>query len=67
MLVTIVFNKMEHQMYYLITGNVECINDLPSEEFELTANLLGPCIETHGKLILRTLSYLRMTHTVNLV
>ena len=30
----------------------------PSEEFELTANSLGPHIETHGGLILRTLSYL---------
>ena len=30
----------------------------PSEEFELTANPLGAHIETHGGLILRTLSYL---------
>ena len=30
----------------------------PSDEFELTANSLGVHIETHGKLILRTLSYL---------
>ena len=30
----------------------------PSEEFELTANSLGARIETHGKLILRTISYL---------
>ena len=30
----------------------------PSEEFELTTNSLGAHIETHGKLILRTLSYL---------
>ena len=29
-----------------------------SEEFELTANSLGAYIETHGKSILRTLSYL---------
>ena len=29
-----------------------------SEEFELTANSLGAHIETHGGLILRTLSYL---------
>ena len=29
-----------------------------SEEFELTANSLGSHIETHGKLILRTLRYL---------
>ena len=30
----------------------------PSEEFELTANSLGAHIETYGKLIFRTLSYL---------
>ena len=30
----------------------------PSEEFELTANSLGAHIETQGKLILRTPSYL---------
>ena len=30
----------------------------PSEEFELTANSQGAHIESHGKLILRTLSYL---------
>ena len=49
-------------MYYLITGNVECINDLPSEEFELTANLLGAHMKLtesspgmgHGEVILRT-------------
>ena len=29
----------------------------PSEEFELTANSLSAHIETHGKLILRTLNY----------
>ena len=28
----------------------------PSEEFELTANSLGAHIETHGGLILRTLT-----------
>ena len=32
----------------------------PSEEFEFTGNLLGANIETHGKLILRTLIYLTM-------
>ena len=32
----------------------------PNEEFELTANSLGAHIETHGGLILRTLSYLTM-------
>ena len=31
---------------------------LPSEEFEVTANSPSAHIETHGKLILRTLSYL---------
>ena len=31
---------------------------ISSEEFELTANSLGAHIETYGKLILRTLSYL---------
>ena len=31
---------------------------VPSQEFELKANSLGAHIETHGKLILRTLSYL---------
>ena len=31
---------------------------LPNEEFELTAYSLGAHIETHGGLILRTLSYL---------
>ena len=30
----------------------------PSEEFELTANSMRAHIETHRKLILRTLSYL---------
>ena len=30
----------------------------PSEEFELTANSLGPHIEAHGGLILRILRYL---------
>ena len=30
----------------------------PSEEFELRTNSLGAHIETHGKFILRTLSYL---------
>ena len=30
----------------------------PSEEFDLTGNALGAHIETHGKIILRTLSYL---------
>ena len=30
----------------------------PSEKFEFTANSLGAHIETHGGLILRTLSYL---------
>ena len=30
----------------------------PREEFQLTANSLEAQIETHGKLILRTLSYL---------
>ena len=29
---------------------------IPIEKLELTANLLGTHIETHGKLILRTLS-----------
>ena len=33
---------------------------LLSEEFELTANSLGAHIETPRKLILRTLSYLKM-------
>ena len=33
-------------------------NEVPSEEFELTANSLGANIETHGGLILRTLNYL---------
>ena len=32
----------------------------PSEEFEFTANSLGVHIGSHGKLILRTLSYLTM-------
>ena len=32
----------------------------PSEKFELTANSLGAHIETHRKLILRTLTYLTM-------
>ena len=32
--------------------------NIPSEEFELTANSLGTHIETHGKLILRILDYL---------
>ena len=31
---------------------------LLSEEFELTADSLGAHIETHGGLILRTLSYI---------
>ena len=31
---------------------------IPSEELELTANSLGTHIETHTKLILRTLSYI---------
>ena len=35
-------------------------SDQPSEEFELTANSLETHIETHGKLILRTLSCLTM-------
>ena len=30
----------------------------PSEKFDLTDNSLGAHIETHGRLILRTLSYL---------
>ena len=34
------------------------ITKVPSEEFELTGNSLGAHIETHGKLILRTLNYL---------
>ena len=34
--------------------------NIPSEEFELTANSLGAHTETHGGLILRTLSYLRV-------
>ena len=33
-------------------------NLFPSEEFELTANSLGVHVESHGKIILRTLSYL---------
>ena len=31
---------------------------MSSEKFELTANSLGGHIETHGKLILRSFSYL---------
>ena len=31
---------------------------MPSEEFEVIANSLGAHIETHRKLIMRTLSYL---------
>ena len=34
------------------------LKELPSEEFELTANSLGAHIETQEKLIFRTLSYL---------
>ena len=34
------------------------LKNLHSEELELTANSLGAHIETQGKLILRTLSYL---------
>ena len=34
------------------------VRNLPSEEFEVTANSLGAHIETHGELILRTLGYL---------
>ena len=34
---------------------------LPSEEFELTAFSLGAHFETHGKPILRTLSYLAVS------
>ena len=37
-------------------SQVSCL--LPSEDIELTANSLGAHIETRGKLILRTLSYL---------
>ena len=43
-------------MQYFITDNKHGCT--PSEEFERTANSLGAHIETHGKLILRTLSYL---------
>ena len=32
--------------------------NIPGEEFELTANSLAAHIETHGGLILETLSYL---------
>ena len=32
--------------------------EIPSEEFDLTANPLAAHIETHGKFILRTLGYL---------
>ena len=37
---------------------INCV--FPSEEFELKANSLGAHIETQGKLILRTLSYLTL-------
>ena len=33
-------------------------NNHPCEEFKFTAYSLGAQVETHGKLILRTLSYL---------
>ena len=32
----------------------------PSEDFELIANSLGAHIETHGELILRTLTFLKV-------
>ena len=38
---------------------------IPSEEFELTANSMGAHIETHRKLILRTLSYLTVNSQDN--
>ena len=38
----------------------------PSEEFELTPNSLGAHIETHGKFILRTLSYLTVNSHDNI-
>ena len=52
-------------MFCRIGGNPHnfAIEVIPSGEFELKANSLGALIETHGKLILRTLSYL--THSEN--
>ena len=44
--------------YYATSQQVQCFAEVPSEEFELKANSLGPHIKNHGKLILRTLSYL---------
>ena len=53
--------EMSHLSEKEIKGRHFCWTDkfglLPSGEFELTANLLGAHIETHTKLILRTLSY----------
>ena len=46
-----------------------CLGDLeiPSEEFEVTANSLGAHIETHGELILRTLMYLTVNSQDELI
>ena len=45
-------------LHLFVTYGAENPGGKPTEEFELTVSSLGAHIETHGKLILRTLSYL---------
>ena len=51
-------NAGEHEQRTNLWRQVNTTNYFPSEDFELTADSQGAHIETHGKLILRTLSYL---------
>ena len=44
---------------------IKPVGEYPSEEFEFTGNSLGAHIETHGWLILRTLSYLTVNSQDN--
>ena len=46
-----------YKLLYLKVAKI-VVSAIPSEEFELTANSLGAHFESHGKGILRTLSYL---------
>ena len=44
------------ELLYGICLDTTDLKPIPCEEFELTVNSLGAHIETHGRLILRTLS-----------
>ena len=54
----VVANILWNTIERMSSDQTTSCNLSPTEEFKFTANSLGAHIETHGKLILRTLSYL---------